>query len=143
MWQIVEVTTGAHRLRVCNAHLPSERQLGPEGAAAQRIAEIVDAISGAGAAPDVVLGDLNERPGGALIDCLAEQGYADAAVLSGRAGKPTSLAGGRGDYIWIKEHLVASLVGYDVAAKTELACDYADRSFTSDHLPLWITLAGR
>lgn len=141
MWQTAEVTTGAFRLRVCNVHLPSERQLGPERAAAQRISEVVDAISSTGASPDVVLGDLNELPGGALVDCMAEQGYTDAAVLSGRAGKPTKLAGGRGDYIWIKNHLGDNLSSYDVAAKTELACNYAGKSFTSDHLPLWITLA--
>ena len=140
MWQTVEVAGNDCRLRICNAHLPSERQLGRERAATQRIAELEDAIRSCEAGPDVITGDFNERPAGPVGECLERHGYVDTAVLSDSADVPTNIGDGRGDYIWIKRQLGNCMVEYGVAGKQELACDDTGKQYLSDHLPLWITL---
>ena len=140
MWQIVEMNSGDCCLRISNVHLPSGRQLGHEGAQAQRIAELHDSITGCEPRPDVIVGDFNEQPAGPLEECLGSHAYVDAAVLSEYTDLPTSLGGGRGDYIWIGKHIEDRMHTYDVTAKQALACDDMGKEYLSDHLPLWMTL---
>lgn len=140
MWQIVDINNGDSRLRVGNIHLPSSRQLGPQDAQQQRIAELGDAISIREIRPDVILGDFNEQPGGRIDEFLKSYAYIDAAVLTERADMPTNLGAGRGDYVWIKKQHERRLVTYNVMQKTKLACQILNKEYLSDHLPLWITL---
>ena len=140
MWQAVEVREGDFCLRICNVHLPSGAQLGPERAAAQRMAELQDLIRIFQTELDMIVGDFNEQPGGSVSGFVESHGYVDAAVLSDRTWKPTSISEGRGDYAWIKKQTGHGGLTYDVAAKHELACDDAGKQYLSDHLPLWITL---
>ena len=143
MWQTVEVSGNDRRLRICNVHLPSGRQLGPERAARQRLAEIEASVRSCEAGPDLVVGDFNEQPGGAVGECLENHGYADAAVLSGSAGMSTSIGGGRGDYIWVNSAVRDRSPSYEVAEKSALACCGSGIQYLSDHLPLWLTVEGR
>ena len=142
MWQAVEVKEDDCCLRICNVHLPSGAQLGPERAATQRIAELQDLIRSCQTGLDIIVGDFNEHPGGSMGGYMESHGYVDAAVLSGRTWKPTSVFEGRGDYAWIKKQIGCGLT-YDVAAKHELACDDTGKQYLSDHLPLWITVEDR
>jgi len=136
MWQLARSASG---LVVANVHLPSARQLGSELAAAARVAEM-ETVLGADTSPDVVLGDFNEQPGGPVGGLLSERGYLDAAVLGDCAARPTALGGGRGDQIWIREGLRASLVEYAVPEPETLATGIAGKKYLSDHLPLWVVL---
>ncbi len=139
MWQIVEVH-GTHCCRrICNVHLPSGRQLGPERAAAQRISELQESIRSCETEPDVIVGDFNEQPGGPASEYVGSQGYVDSAVLSDRAGVPT-IGERRGDYIWIKKHIRNCFLDYDVAGQQDLACSNPGKQYLSDHLPLWVTV---
>lgn len=144
MWQMVEVHGGVGRVQVCNLHLPSERQLGPARSAAQRKAELEDAIRNGREGPDLIVGDFNEQPAGAIAECLEQNGYLDAAVVPDQAGLPTTLGGGRGDYIWISRKMRGGCtLTHGVARKQELACQEAGKTYLSDHLPLWLTLERR
>lgn len=143
MWQVVEVGGDGHCLRICNAHLPSEAQLGPERAAEQRLAELQDLIRSCETGLDIIVGDFNERPGGPVGELLERHGYIDAAVLSDRADVPTNIGGGRGDYTWVKRQMCEPMLTYDVAGRQELACGEAGKEYLSDHLPLWITVEYR
>lgn len=140
VWQIVEVEGEGTCLRICNVHLPSARQLGPERAAEQRIAELQDLLRSGEKAPDIIAGDFNEQPGGPTGRYLEHHGYADAAVISHSASKPTAVGGGRGDYAWIKQQAGTGGPRYDVAAKSALACGDTGKQYLSDHLPLWLTV---
>jgi exonuclease III len=145
MWQIVEVQGGVGRVQICNIHLPSERQLGPVQSAAQRKAEIEDAIRNGGRdGPALIVGDFNEQPAGPVSECLERNGYLDAALVSDQANLPTTLGGGRGDYIWISRKMGgACMLTHGVARKQALACQETGKTYLSDHLPLWITLERR
>ena len=136
MWQLVRTPPG---LVVANVHLPSSRQLGAERAAAARIAEL-ETMLGAADAPDVVLGDFNEQPGGPVGDLLSGRGYLDAAVLSGRSVAPSSVGGGRGDQIWLRGGLGAALVEYAVSGPEDMATQVAGKEYLSDHFGLWVVL---
>jgi len=140
MWQIAEVDGTARRLRICNVHLPSGRQLGPEQAASRRVAELLESIRSCEVQPDVIAGDFNERPNGPASKCLEGRGYVDSAVLSDCADVPTNIGRERGDYIWIKKELSDCFLDYGVPEKRELACADAGKQYLSDHLPLWITM---
>jgi endonuclease/exonuclease/phosphatase family metal-dependent hydrolase len=141
MWQIVEVEGEGRCLRICNVHLPSERQLGPERASEQRITELQDLIRSSETGLDIIVGDFNEQPGGPTGRYLESHGYVDAAVRSDRTGDPTAIGDGRGDYAWIKKQAGDYGLAYDVAAKQELACcSDTGKQYLSDHLPLWITV---
>ena len=143
MWQAVEATGSDCRLRIGNVHLPSERQLSREQAAAQRLAELEDLIASAEAGLDIIVGDFNEQPDGPVGECLARHGYVDAAATSDRARAPTNIAEGRGDQIWIKQRMSDRGLMHDVADKQRLARRDAGRHYLSDHLPLWITVEHR
>lgn len=139
MWQAVDLSTGrARRIRVCNIHLPSSRQLGP-AAGGQRLEELARAIE-QDPRPDVVVGDFNEPPGGPTSQYMARQRYRDAAVVAGQAFRPTGLGGGRGDYIWIDQALREPLMEYGVLARDSMRVPGGGTEFLSDHFPLWITL---
>jgi len=142
MWQIVDINTGNGRLRVANIHLPSSKHLGDEGAQVQRIAEICDAFTILKKRPDVIVGDLNEQPSGQVGEFLRSHDYIDAAVLATRADVSTTLISCRIDYIWITKKMENRVDNFNVMPKNGLACETLDKEYLSDHLPLWITLAG-
>lgn len=140
-WQACEVRIGSNRLRVCNVHLPSDRQLGSERAAVQRIRELEGALSCCDDdGPEVVLGDFNEYPGGSVYRHMVASGYMDAAV-AGKAGeRPTNLGGERGDQIWIKSGMLEAFRAYGVFDEKACSLSGQDKRFLSDHFPVWITL---
>jgi len=138
MWQVIEVDDDDCCLRICNIHLPSERQVGAERAAVQRMDELREAIGSCDGGPDVVVGDFNEEPGGSTGKYLEGLGYVNAAVCAGRADTPTNLGGGRGDYIWLRRSLSVGLLRFGVADKQDLLSQDRDKEYLSDHLPLWI-----
>lgn len=140
MWQVVEVESGIHRLRICNVHLPSSRQLGPEGGAVQRMAELQDVIRSCETGPDIIVGDFNEQPGGGTNTFMQRHGYGDVAMLSNGASDSTTVVEGRGDYAWIKRSIGDDLLTYAVVGKEDLACHDIHKQYLSDHLPLWFTL---
>lgn len=141
MWQIVEARpAGGAGVRICNIHLPSSRQLGEARAGRRRVRELLGVLERADP-PAVVLGDFNEQPGGPVGRCLSRRGYLDAAVLAGRADRPTSLGGGRGDQIWIHRTLRDRLAEYGVLDRTSIESAGGGAPPLSDHFPLWITLA--
>ena len=140
MWQTVEVKVDDRSLRICNIHLPSERQLGRERAAAQRMTELQDMIRGCETGLDIIAGDFNEQPAGPASECLERHGYVDAAVLLDSSDDPTNIGGGRGDYIWIKRQTANCVLTYDVAGKQELAFRDTGKQYLSDHYPLWINV---
>jgi endonuclease/exonuclease/phosphatase family metal-dependent hydrolase len=136
--QLSEIDTGqSGSLVVCNVHLPSSRQLGEEGGAARRLEELETATE---SMPEVVVGDLNEGPGGAVIGYMGERGYLDAAVLRNKGDVPSSVGGLRGDQIWIRSDLGVRLAEYSVLPKGDLATQLDAKTYLSDHLPLWIRL---
>jgi endonuclease/exonuclease/phosphatase family metal-dependent hydrolase len=132
-------------LRLAHVHLPSSRQRGREGGAAERLAEIQLIAPNAAAAqsttPHVVLGDFNERPDGPCATYLARVGYVDAAQPSGQGDVPTSLGRSRGDQIWLSRELVPRLAGYHVTTKERLAGLPPGKTSLSDHLPVTVDLA--
>lgn len=136
--QLTQVDTGqSGALTVCNVHLPSSRQLGKEGGALRRLEELEMATE---SMPDVVIGDFNEGPGGAVAGYMAERGYLDAAVLRGKGDVRSSVGGLRGDQIWIRSDLGVRLAEYSVLSKGDLATRLDGKTYLSDHLPLWIRL---
>ena len=137
VWQISRIDGNGAYLTVCNLHLPSSRQLGPEGAAAQRLREIREILDSSTEQPDVVVGDFNEQPGGAVDALLTQAGYVDAAVVVGKDTVSTSVKGtSRGDMIWIRKNLAENLVAYYVIDRDTLRVDESDVEYLSDHLPL-------
>ena len=140
MWQVVEVSGSDCGLRICNIHLPSNRQLGAQAASTQRITELQDAIQSCATGLDIIVGDFNEEPGGRTGECLSSHDYCDAAELSDRTDRRTNIGDGRGDYIWIKGVMRDRLLMYDVIGKRELSCRDIGKEYLSDHLPLCIRL---
>lgn len=140
MWQRVELAHGEGRLRVCHVHLPSNRQLGPERSGARRLEDLTEALQAGNGAPDVVLGDFNERPGGPVGHFMRERGYEDACVLTGQPDAATSIGGHRGDYIWLGRTVAARLVACSVMDRDDLTCGLPGKETLSDHLPLRIVL---
>ena len=140
MRQTVEITGPNGSICVCNIHLPSERQLGPDKASAQRRGELQDAVKSRETGPDIITGDFNERPGGPTNTFLKDQGYIDAALLFDCGDVSTNISSKRGDYIWVKKMKSVSVSAYKVKGKEELVWGKTDKEYLSDHLPLWITL---
>jgi len=138
-FQLIEAGPPDRGLRVANVHLPSGRQLGPAEGAARRLAEL-EAILRLDPPPDVLCGDLNERPGGAVSDYLARRGFVDAAAITGNAARCTSIGGTRGDYIWVRRPVAARLREYGVRRPGDFLADVPGKDFLSDHLPLWISV---
>ena len=140
IWQIVELKTDNRHLRICNIHLPSNRHLGSEQAAVQRISELQDVIWNSGERPDIILGDFNEIPGNSTGTFLKTQDYIDTAILSNNGNIHTNISDKRGDYIWIDKQMTNCTLKYDVTTKQNLAFNAIDKQYLSDHLPLWITI---
>ncbi len=140
VWQIAAVPRPAGgELRVANCHLPSNRQLGAEAAAARRAEELSGLLT-TGRRPEVVLGDFNEQPGGPLADFLIGKGYVDAAALAGGGGQSTTVGGGRGDQIWVAEEFADRIRGYGVISEERMRAGVPGREHLSDHFPLWVDL---
>jgi endonuclease/exonuclease/phosphatase family metal-dependent hydrolase len=123
----------------CNVHLPSDKQMGAKEADERRIRE-VRAILGLDPHPDVVLGDLNEEPDGALGGVLGEAGYVDAAAHVDSAGQMTTLDGHRKDQIWVREELATRLSGYGLLGRQQLETDLPEKKYLSDHLGVYIEI---
>lgn len=143
MWQLVEARAGDLRIRVCNVHLPSNRQLGPEASGPRRVEDLRSAIETTSGPPDILAGDLNELPGGPVGQYAAACGYADAAVLTRREALPTNLAGSRGDWILIRRDLAHALTDYHAVPAADVELERESKTHLSDHLPLWVTLRTR
>lgn len=139
MWQIAEVPDGDGAVLIANVHLPSSRHLGEETAARRRIEEMA-AVVEHDPAPDIVLGDLNEQPGGPLGGFLAERGYEDAAVLTGRTHVGTTPNGRRNDQIWVARARWNAVVDYGVVPNEEMTAHIPRKDYLSDHFPVWIDL---
>lgn len=140
VWQMIEARSGSGAaVRICNVHLPSSRQLGEQSARRRRIRELQTVLDRPDA-PAVILGDFNEQPGGPVGECLSRRGYLDAAVLTGRNDRPTSLGGARGDQVWIHNSLRDGLCEYAVLEAELLDAPASRGEALSDHLPLWVTL---
>jgi len=135
MWQ----TLSADGIAVCNVHLPSSRQLGAAAAAERRLVELRAALT-ALADGGVIVGDLNEPPGGPVTDLLSSAGYVDAAVEADLADTPTALGGGRGDQIWVHESLAGHLAACGVVPRDRLADVPPGKDCLSDHFPVWVEL---
>ncbi len=145
VWQVIDLDgSGANPLRICNVHLPSSRQLGAEAAVVRRVEEISDMLilaTACGGAPHVIVGDFNERPGGAIAESMQENRYVDVARLTGREDLPTSLGGSRGDQAWAHETVVARIAGYGVLRADDIIAEgVSGKRHLSDHMPLWIDL---
>ncbi len=138
VFQIAEFTGPDIQLRICNIHLPSQRQLGPRLAAERRIRDLVEAVK---LEPDLVVGDFNEPPGRSVGKRLERMGFVDSAGVLGHGNVSTSLGGGRGDFIWVREELSGCLREYGVIGKKELDSRGSMYRYLSDHLPLWISLS--
>jgi endonuclease/exonuclease/phosphatase family metal-dependent hydrolase len=138
-------------LRLAHVHLPSSRQRGREGGAAERLAEIQmvapDAAVAQSATPHVILGDFNEPPDGPCATYLGRLGYVDAGQVSGQGDVPTSLGRSRGDQVWLSPEAAPRLAGYHVTAKERLADLppgsaglHPGKTSLSDHLPVVVDL---
>lgn len=138
-FQLIEVGPKGRGLRIANVHLPSGRQLGAAEGAARRLAEL-ESILRHDPPPDILCGDLNERPGGAVSDYLAGQGFVNAAVITGKADRCTSIGGTRGDYIWVRQPVADRLRDYGVCPPADFRANVPGKTFLSDHLPLWISV---
>ena len=140
IWQTAELLTANNTsFTLGNVHLPSSRQLGAEGAAVQRVAELEELIDSFEGGLDMIVGDFNERPGGRIAACMERHGYVDAAVHFKRFDAPTNLSGGRGDYIWVKREMLSCVQAFDVVEKQDFVSRFSGKSYLSDHLPLWVT----
>ena len=138
MWQMAAISgKGSQDVTVCNVHLPSARQVGETAAVRHRVQELARVVR---TRPQVVVGDFNEAPGGGVSDFMAGQGYVDAAVLTNQALKPTSLAGKRGDQVWVHASCRGRVAGYGVLVEKDLATSIEGKTHLSDHLPLWVDL---
>ena len=108
-----------------------------QGDGTQRVVEMGRATR---ATPDIVMGDLNEPPDGEVDWLLAEAGYADAALHTGQASRPSSLGGGRGDRIFVHSSRLDGLSEYGTLDSEDLKNDSGGKVSLSDHLPLWIRM---
>lgn len=139
MWQIVEAPFAGGVVRVANVHLPSSRHLGEERAAGRRLEEM-ETVASHGPAPDMIVGDFNEQPGGPLGKLLAAHGYEDAAVLAGRTHIGTTPGNRRNDQIWVIQRFWDSVADYGATPNDEMVADVPGKEHLSDHFPVWIEL---
>lgn len=133
-------------LELAMVHLPSNRHAAsPAAGAASRVSELARALA-ATPRPDVVVGDLNSRPGSPAYAFMLESGYVDAAAGEGAsparprwtvragvlAGKPTV------DYIWIDQAQAGRLSAFSVLEAAPFCQDMPDGTVwrLSDHPPL-------
>lgn len=112
----VETRNETVPLRIANIHLPSNRLLGAEKSAVRRIAEIEHVVD-TDPAPQVLCGDFNEKPGGAVSACLSRRDFVDAADVAGKDSLPTAVGGGRGDYIWLHRSVADYMCEYAALGK--------------------------
>jgi len=139
-WQLICVEVAPRTtLTVANVHLPSGRQTSPEQTRRLQRAELLDVI---GFEPDVLCGDLNDSPGGIVTETMQASGYVDAACLRRRENLPSNIAGWRGDYIWVHGRDANSVIEYGAFAGDFRPAEATGKTFLSDHLPIWIDLAG-
>lgn len=120
-------------LRVANLHLPSNRQLGAQGAQV-RLSEAAKAADKA----DVVVGDFNMRPPA----LLKERGYLDVAEICGANNLVTHLYTYRGDQVWLTEKMKDRLRGFIFIPREKLNIRKKDseKTILSDHWPVGLLL---
>jgi len=140
MWQIVEFGDSNNLFKICNIHLPSKRQLGPERAEEQRLTELKDSIQSVKTELDIIAGDFNEQPNGPLSKYLESQDYLDTAIISLSTEAVTTIGGSRSDNIWINKKIEDKFLKFNFVHKKDFAHHNDGKEFLSDHLPIWITL---
>lgn len=130
-------------LEIANLHLTSGRQSGQGKAGLARAGEIGEFLSTYGNQTDVLVGDFNEnRDGGTVSRLLEENGFVDTAVVSGQEATSASVKShARTDMIWVHQRIQKYLTGYGVLHEEFAVDDLPDKTFLSDHRPVWITLA--
>lgn len=117
-------------VRMACVHLPSGRQEGKERAESLRVGELEAILEASG--PDVIAGDMNERPGGGVTRLLSDAGYVD--VVDERLGEAaTNWVGTRGDYVWVKREMMERVASVRVAGGGEME---AEGRRLSDHWPV-------
>jgi len=121
---------------VCNLHLPSNIKRTPEEGSYVRVREIASAIS---FLPEIIVGDLNERPDGPVYQKLEKAGYIDTGGIQKRGEIPTC-NNARIDYIWVHKKANLKLVEYRVLDQPKLSVFLARRiQAISDHFPIMAT----
>lgn len=141
VWQLLRLERPDGPLTIANLHLPSNRQLGPERGQVQRVRDL-NSLFVACDPPAIVCGDFNEpAPGGPVAARLAELGYRDAATLAGAEQQPSSVKGGRGDWLCLRADLVPRLLRYHAYVADDLRMADASERHLSDHLPIYLDLA--
>lgn len=120
----------ASSFRLVNAHLPSSRQRGAEGAQQQRLKELSLVIDQA----DVILGDFNETPDGQCATLLQSKGFVDAALACSAGEVQSNFWSYRGDQIWLSAEMANMLQSYFVVPKERMALCDGEKTSLSDHL---------
>ena len=137
-WQILSYPSeNGKDLRIANVHLPSDRHLGAMGGLRQRLRELEHIVA---LKPQVVCGDFNERPHGAVSEFMNKHMYTDSAVKTQNEDVCSAISGRRGDYIWVHETMADRIKAYDCIAPSKFTTDVKGKTFISDHLPIWIDL---
>lgn len=139
-WFKLSIPDAAGALVICNVHLPSGRQSSPEAAAQARLDELRGMLE-APHRPDIVCGDFNAPPGGALQAFMEAQGFADPAPAfgCGELDTHTRRHARRIDYVWVRNALMPRVTNYAVAEPAALALPGG--GYLSDHLPVAVILA--
>lgn len=141
VWQLATVTLPSGRsLRVCNLHLASSRHLGHEEGSASRVQDM-ERLLKQEHDPEIIAGDFNEPPGGAVESLLASEGYVDVAPLTGVMPVSTGLNKKRSDQIWIQQSLRSAVKEFCMIGFPELRTTIAGKEFLSDHCPLVVEFA--
>ncbi|MCX7590929.1 MAG: endonuclease/exonuclease/phosphatase family protein [Kiritimatiellae bacterium] len=136
MWQILAYETSTGKvITIANVHLPSDRQIEPAEAAQKRVDELRQVLA---LAPDILCGDLNERPHGRVTMELEAAGYRDCAEFTHNEDRSTSIGARRTDYIWVRSCLAGRVCGYGLVPFHSFLSKAPGKTFISDHLPLWI-----
>lgn len=140
VWQIVDIPLKfSDTLRIANVHLPSNRVIGPQAGAELRVNEMRTMLDVVGQ-PDIICGDCNDPPRGAVWNLLAERGYHDAADLAGQPDSVTTIGDKRVDYIFISDRIAHKFDAYGVVPAYRVATDIPGLEHLSDHLPVWIRI---
>ncbi|MFT5369936.1 MAG: endonuclease/exonuclease/phosphatase family metal-dependent hydrolase [Candidatus Latescibacterota bacterium] len=118
---------------LASVHLPSNRFANSveEGDAA-RVGELTRVL-GEGPKPNIVVGDMNCKPGSLPYQFMVDAGYVDAAVVAGG----DAVLKRRVDYMWLDTEWAERLARFDVLDEGDF-CRETDGSpwQLSDHPPL-------
>ena len=140
MWQVLELPRPeGPAVRIANVHLTSDKMADAGEAGSIRLDEI-EALLNAGPSPQVIAGDFNEGPDGAVADFLEGRGYNDVAEVTGYEIESTGAGKPRSDQIWIAAGLEDSIDHFEYGTWVKLETKIPGKRFLSDHLPLFLRL---